>query len=124
VSSETRSITFAHRRFLFFYFLKGNYEKAMTILDDVEDYFGACLAIVTRKVGLARRSGKLEEVEKLYEHYVDLFNRRGNRAQADALSIKLCRFVDRALKDSAKAEKIVTEALDKSPVSTSKSSIL
>ena len=94
-----------------------NYEGAMTVLDDIEDCFGMCLAIAMRKISLARRARKYEDVERIYEQFIEHFHKKGDKAQANGLTIKYARFVSKVLKDKARAKKIVEDALEKTAVS-------
>ncbi|CAG0913729.1 unnamed protein product [Notodromas monacha] len=93
----------------------GNFDKAMEVLDHLEGNFGLSLAIAMRKISLARRAKKMHEVEALFHNYIEKLIKKGDRAQADAVVIKLARFVDKVLKDRSKTREIMEKAIESSP---------
>ncbi|KAL0269665.1 UNVERIFIED_CONTAM: hypothetical protein PYX00_007316 [Menopon gallinae] len=89
---------------------KGCYDKAASILANLEKNIPDLLSVAYRRINLERRRGNLDKVCELYEHY--LANTK-NKAILSNMTVKYARFTLKILNDVDKAIALLRRALEK-----------
>nr|XP_012223406.1 PREDICTED: pre-mRNA-processing factor 39-like [Linepithema humile] len=87
-----------------------NFEKAATILENIDNVLPNMLQVAYRRINLERRRGDLEKACTLYENYI---SNSKNRTIANNIVVKYARFLCKVKNDVDKAIKILMKAADK-----------
>ncbi|XP_011859174.1 PREDICTED: pre-mRNA-processing factor 39 [Vollenhovia emeryi] len=87
-----------------------NFEKAASILENIDNVLPNMLQVAYRRINLERRRGDLEKACTLYENYI---SNSKNRTIANNIAVKYARFLCKVKDDVDKAIKILMKATDK-----------
>ncbi|XP_025073800.1 pre-mRNA-processing factor 39 [Pogonomyrmex barbatus] len=87
-----------------------NFEKAATILENIDNVLPNMLQVAYRRINLERRRGDLEKACTLYENYI---SNSKNRTIANNIAVKYARFLCKVKNDVDKAIKVLMKATDK-----------
>ncbi|XP_014218545.1 pre-mRNA-processing factor 39 isoform X2 [Copidosoma floridanum] len=88
----------------------GHYDKAASILENIDDVIPNMLQIAYRRINLERRRGDLDKTCSLYEHYI---NNSKNRTISNNIVVKYARFLCKIKNDTDKAVKVLLRATEK-----------
>lgn len=83
---------------------QGNFEKAATILENIDNVLPNMLQIAYRRINLERRRNDLEKACTLYENYI---SNSKNRTIANNIAVKYARFLCKVKNDVDKAIKVL-----------------
>ncbi|CAG5107059.1 Similar to prpf39: Pre-mRNA-processing factor 39 (Danio rerio) [Cotesia congregata] len=86
------------------------FDKAATILENIDNVIPNMLQIAYRRINLERRRGDLEKACTLYESYI---SNSKNRTIANNIVVKYARFLCKFKNDIDKAVKVLLKAADK-----------
>ncbi|KAH0556595.1 pre-mRNA-processing factor 39 [Cotesia glomerata] len=86
------------------------FDKAATILENIDNVIPNMLQIAYRRINLERRRGDLEKACTLYENYI---SNSKNRTIANNIVVKYARFLCKFKNDIDKAVKVLLKAADK-----------
>ncbi|XP_026674296.1 pre-mRNA-processing factor 39 isoform X2 [Ceratina calcarata] len=89
---------------------QGNFEKAATILENIDSVIPNMLQVAYRRINLERRRGDLDKACTLYENYI---TNSKNRAIANNIVVKYARFLCKVKNDVDKAIKVLLKATEK-----------
>ncbi|KAK0086782.1 hypothetical protein PV325_002502, partial [Microctonus aethiopoides] len=89
---------------------QGNFDKAATILENIDNVMPNMLQIAYRRINLERRRNDLEQACVLYENYI---SNSKNRTIANNIAVKYARFLCKFKNDIDKAVKVLLKAADK-----------
>ena len=92
---------------------RGHYDKALSILTNVESKNPDLLSVLLRRINLERRSGHQEEVHKLYRKGINKATGKRSHAKAE-LSVKYSRYLRLICKDDQAAKQVLQDILDDS----------
>lgn len=83
---------------------QGNFEKAASILENIDNVLPNMLQIAYRRINLERRRNDLEKACTLYESYI---SNSKNRTIANNIAVKYARFLCKVKNDVDKAIKVL-----------------
>ncbi|KAK0182825.1 hypothetical protein PV327_000920 [Microctonus hyperodae] len=89
---------------------QGNFDKAASILENIDNVMPNMLQIAYRRINLERRRNDLEQACVLYENYI---SNSKNRTIANNIAVKYARFLCKFKNDIDKAVKVLLKAADK-----------
>ncbi|KAL0116599.1 hypothetical protein PUN28_009913 [Cardiocondyla obscurior] len=89
---------------------QGNFEKAASILENIDNVLPNMLQVAYRRINLERRRGDLEKACILYENYI---SNSKNRTIANNIAVKYARFLCKVKDEVDKAIKVLMKATDK-----------
>ncbi|XP_032455145.1 pre-mRNA-processing factor 39 isoform X20 [Nasonia vitripennis] len=89
---------------------QGNFDKAASILENIDNVIPNMLQIAYRRINLERRRGDLDKACALYESYI---NSSKNRTIANNIVVKYARFLCKIKNDTDKAVKVLVKATEK-----------
>ncbi|XP_057337807.1 pre-mRNA-processing factor 39 isoform X2 [Microplitis mediator] len=89
---------------------RGNFDKAASILENIDNVIPNMLQIAYRRINLERRRGDLDRACTLYESYI---SNSKNRTIANNIVVKYARFLCKFRNDIDKAVKVLLKAADK-----------
>lgn len=84
-------------------------ETALKIITDLEVIVSGLVMVSLKRISLYRRMGRLEEVEELYQKYIE----SGDANVASFYSMRYSRFLAKITHNTEKAKKVLIEALEK-----------
>lgn len=82
----------------------GNFDKAASILENIDNVIPNMLQIAYRRINLERRRNDLDKTCVLYEHYI---SNSKNRTIANNIVVKYARFLCKIKNDTDKAIKVL-----------------
>lgn len=83
---------------------QGNFDKAASILENIDTAMPNMLQVAYRRINLERRRGDLEKACTLYESYI---GNSKNRTIANNIAVKYARFLCKFKNDIDKAVKVL-----------------
>ncbi|XP_076226200.1 pre-mRNA processing factor 39 [Nomia melanderi] len=89
---------------------QGNFEKAASILENIDNVLPNMLQVAYRRINLERRRGDLDKACILYENYI---SNSKNRTIANNIAVKYARFLCKVKNDVDKAIKVLLKATEK-----------
>ncbi|XP_015440277.1 PREDICTED: pre-mRNA-processing factor 39 isoform X1 [Dufourea novaeangliae] len=89
---------------------QGNFEKAASILENIDNVLPNMLQVAYRRINLERRRGDLDKACTLYESYI---SNSKNRTIANNIAVKYARFLCKVKNDVDKAIKVLLKATEK-----------
>ncbi|XP_076166107.1 pre-mRNA processing factor 39 isoform X2 [Ptiloglossa arizonensis] len=87
-----------------------NFEKAASILENIDNVLPNMLQVAYRRINLERRRGDLDKACTLYENYI---SNSKNRTIANNIAVKYARFLCKVKNDVDKAIKVLLKATEK-----------
>lgn len=85
---------------------QGNFDKAASILENIDSVIPNMLQIAYRRINLERRRSDLDKACTLYESYI---NSSKNRTIANNIVVKYARFLCKVKNDTDKAVKVLVK---------------
>lgn len=83
---------------------QGNFEKAASTLENIDNVLPNMLQVAYRRINLERRRGDLDKACTLYENYI---SNSKNRTIANNIAVKYARFLCKVKNDVDKAIKVL-----------------
>lgn len=87
---------------------QGDFEKASSILENIDNTLPNMLQIAYRRINLERRRGDLDKACSFYENYI---SNSKNRTIANNIAVKYARFLCKVRNDIDKAVKVLLKVL-------------